>query len=643
MKPLSIALLLAFAFLSACAPRVNAPSPDSREQPADAAPIAAALDLTDISADRLRVEIDPGAFSPGEVLFRLPRVIPGTYKVYDFGQYTEGLEAYDYDGARLSVEQTDPNTWRIGEAERLDRVVYYVNDTFDLERESGEAGFSGRLPFSPSGTNIDPDAFVLNLHGFVGYFEGMTESAYELRITAPVGLAKAASLPLVASDTTAQTVTDVYRAERYFAVTDNPMFYGDLDVASFDVDGIEVTLGLYSPNGVHSAATVAEVIHRMMDAQRDYLGDLETTDRYNVYLFLFDSDSDQPTGTGALEHHTSTVVTLPEAMPAEALAGAMVDVVSHEFFHIVSPLTVHSEDVHYFDYHAPTFSKHLWLYEGQTEYFASHFQVYEGLESREEFYKKMAGKIDAARGYDDAMSFTEMSERVIDEPYQSAYLNVYYKGALVGMCNDIAVRRRSGGERSLIGAMQGLQARYGTDRPFEDDTFFDEFAAFTTPEVGDFLRTHIEGTTPIDYADCLAPVGLTVRRVEMPSSLFILHPPGGGYVLYVTPASDGKSLEFPGGPLNTTLAVLGVEGGDVLKSFNGIAYTVANASALLQVAAGLSPDAEVTLVVERDGSELTLAGTLGRPVGTVTAIEEVPEATPEQVALRNAWLGDVSP
>ena len=66
---------------------------------------------------------------------------------------------------------------------------------------------------------------------------------------------------------------------------------------------------------------------------------------------------------------------MPESMEEAALATQMIDIVSHEFFHIVTPLSVHSEDVHYFDYNAPTFSKHLWMYEGVTEYFATLFQV----------------------------------------------------------------------------------------------------------------------------------------------------------------------------------------------------------------------------------------------------------------------------
>jgi predicted metalloprotease with PDZ domain len=52
----------------------------------------------------------------------------------------------------------------------------------------------------------------------------------------------------------------------------------------------------------------------------------------------------------------------------------MMDVVSHEFFHIVTPLSIHSKEIQDFDYNDPKMSQHLWMYEGVTEYFANLFK-----------------------------------------------------------------------------------------------------------------------------------------------------------------------------------------------------------------------------------------------------------------------------
>ena len=245
------------------------------------------------------------------------------------------------------------------------------------------------------------------------------------------------------------------------------------------------------------------------------MGDINSTPRYDIYLYLADQSETAPKGFGALEHHTSTVVVLPESMSFEQLEKSMIDVVAHEFFHIVTPLSVHSEDVHYFDYNKPTFSKHLWMYEGVTEYFATLFQVNQYLVNDDEFYSKILGKINVASNMNDAMSFTKMSENILEEPYASQYFNVYQKGALIGMCIDILLREESNGNRGILSLMKELSLKYGKNKPFEDDKIIEEITQMTYPSIGEFLKTHVEGDTPIDYGKFFEKVGLGIGEAKI--------------------------------------------------------------------------------------------------------------------------------
>ena len=264
-------------------------------------------------------------------------------------------------------------------------------------------------PYSMAGTNIEPDNFVLNLHGFIGYFDSLKNNQYKLDITAPKDFVRTSALQVTNSKISedGSSLTSSYFAPRYFDITDNPMMYGNLTVEEFKVDDIKIVLSVYSPNKKHSATSLKEAMYTMMKAQKIYLGDVNSTPRYDIYVYLARNEEDSPTKFGALEHHTSTVVVMPESMSEQALSKSLVDIVSHEFFHIVTPLSVHSEDVHYFDYNQPTFSKHLWMYEGLTEYFATLFQVNQGLVSEDEFYTTIMNKINTSLGYNDAMSFTK--------------------------------------------------------------------------------------------------------------------------------------------------------------------------------------------------------------------------------------------
>ncbi|RED43458.1 putative metalloprotease with PDZ domain [Winogradskyella eximia] len=598
-------------------------------------PIVTALDLTAVNNDRVPVTINPGRFTTETVTYRLPRVVQGTYSVSDFGKYVDDFKALDYDGNELSSTKVDDNTWTITDATKLDKIQYYVNDTFDTET-SGAIG--GEEPFSPAGTNIESDNFVLNLHGFIGYFDSLKNSQYAVDVTAPANFVRTSALEDkgVKSSENGTVLTSSYFAQRYFDITDNPMMYGKLDVEEFMVGDIKIVLSLYSPTGKHTAASLKETVYKMMEAQKKYLGDVNSTPRYDIYVYLSRGDETSPKGFGALEHHTSTVAVFGENESLEDLKASMIDVVSHEFFHIVTPLSVHSEDIHYFDYNKPTFSKHLWMYEGVTEYFAQHFQVHEGLVDEATFYNTIKSKIDiSTRRLDDAMSFTIMSENVLNEPYASQYYNVYMKGALMGMCIDILMRKESDGNRSMLSLMKELSAKYGKEKPFEDDKLISEITAMTYPSVGEFLKTHVEGDVPINYNEFFAMVGLKMGETQVETNYIFA---GGQNVIFDGDQEKGIIFFSPMAEKNSFWKSQGVKAGDVIKKVNGTDLTLANAQGVIGGMFGWEEGQEITMDLERDGKPMLIKATLTKAYAADERIVEDENATEAQKALRAAWL-----
>ena len=597
-------------------------------------PIETALDLTAVVDDKVPVTINPGRFTTESVTYRLPRVVQGTYSVSDFGKYVVDMKALDYEGNELEVSKVDTNTWTISDATKLDKLTYYVNDTFDIE-STGSIG--GENPFSPAGTNIEEDNYVLNLHGFIGYFDSLKNNQYALDVTAPATFVRTSALEDrgMKSSPDGKSITSSYFAQRYFEITDNPMMYGKLDVEEFMVGDIKIVLSVFSPNKVHTAASQKETVYKMMQAQKKYLGDINSTARYDIYLYLSDGSETAPKGMGALEHHTSTVVVLPESSSKEGLAASIVDVVAHEFFHIVTPLSVHSEDVHYFDYNQPTFSKHLWMYEGVTEYFAQHFQVYEGLIEPADFYSTITSKINTSRNLDDAMSFTIMSENVLKEPYASNYYNVYMKGALIGMCIDILMRKESDGNRSMLSLMKELSAKYGKDKPFEDDKIIAEITEMTYPSVGEFLKTHVEGDVPINYNEFFEMVGLAMGETEVPTNYIFA---GGQNIIFDGDQEKGIIFFSPMVSKNSFWASEGVQPGDIIRKVNGADLTLANAQQVIGGMFGWQEGMEYSLDLERNGEAIALKGTLGKATAISESLVEDENATEEQKALRAAWL-----
>ncbi|MBO0591790.1 peptidase M61 [Cellulophaga sp. E16_2] len=594
---------------------------------ADKSIIKVKLDLVTVLEDKVLVEVDPGAFSANEVLFFIPKTVPGTYSTDNYGKYIENFKAFDYKGAELSVSKKDDNTWVITNGASLDKVSYYVNDTYDSESDVESA------VFSPSGTNILKDRnFMLNLHGFVGYFKDLTEVPYELSIMHPANLKATTSL----KETNSKKVAglDVFYASRYFEVTDNPILYAKADVASFEVNGITVNLSVYSPNGLYKASALKDRMFKMMSAQKTFLGDVNSTKEYNILLYLSELENDA-SGFGALEHHTSTVVVLPEQMDQVRLEQALVDVVSHEFFHIVTPLSVHSEEIQYFDFNDPKMSKHLWMYEGTTEYFANLFQIQQGLISEEEFYERIMGKMLNAKRYDDSMSFTVMSENILDDPYKDNYGNVYEKGTLINMALDITLRDLSEGEKSVLWLLKELSKKYGDAIPFKDDALIGEIVSMTFPEIADFFAANVVGTTPIDYNDYLSKVGLELGTVEEQSGYFLK---GDVPFIDVDQANNNAVFVRENIELNSFFVAIGLKGGDVFKSIDGTEITLESLRPIIGQSFGWPADKLVTIVVMRNGEELTLTGKAGIPVVKVDKIKSKDNVTDAQLQLRQVWM-----
>ncbi len=593
-------------------------------------PIKTSMDLTLVEEDKVPVIINPGRFVLDSVTYFLPKVVQGTYSISDFGKYIDDFKAFDYQGNEINVEKKDTNSWLITNAKQLDKIQYKVNDTYDIENITIGA------PFSPSGTNIEPENFVLNLHGFIGYFDVLKNNQYTLEVKAPTAMKRTSALQNVGSEISKDkaNTTDKYFASRYFDITDNPMMYGNLDVEEFQVGDIKIVLSVYSPNKVHTAAKIKETVYKMMEAQKAYLGDINSTPRYDIYLYLAPTAEKAPTGFGALEHHTSTVVVLPEQMPDEALASAMIDVVSHEFFHIVTPLSVHSEDVHYFDYDSPTFSKHLWMYEGVTEYFATLFQVNRGLVDEEEFFEKVRGKIQNASAFDDTMSFTIMSENILEKPYESNYTNVYEKGALIGMCIDILIREASNGDRGILSLMKELSLKYGKNKPFEDDKIIEEIISMTYPSVGEFLNTHVIGTTPIDYDKFFSKVGLALKNEKIETSYI----QNGQDLIFAGNMATGSIFFTEEVVDNSFWTESGVKPNDDVLEINGEKLTIQNVNQVLGGTFDWEEGDDLEIKLKRAGEDVVIKTKVTQSYTKGKKLSVVENPTDKQLSLRNAWL-----
>lgn len=586
------------------------------------------IDLTKVQNDRLSVSIKVPEVKEKEIIYNMPRMVPGTYAIYDFGKFLEDFKAFDKKGRPLEVEKLDVNRWKIKDAKKLAEITYWANDTWDTPDKKD-------IVFEPGGTNIESYAnYLLNLHGFVGYLDNMKAVPYELTITKPTQFYGAT--PLI--DVKDSETSDTFVTATYNELVDSPLMYNEPDTTVMKIGNADVLVSVFSPTKKVSSQTVAKELEKVLEAQKNYLGGTLPVEKYAFLIYV--AEKPNRTGSyGALEHSYSSVYYFPD-MPRAILAEQVRNIAAHEFFHIVTPLNIHSEEIGNFDFMNPKMSKHLWLYEGVTEYFASHVQVNQKLISETEYLDMLKDYIRGAAAYNDSLPFTEMSLGALDK-YNKEYGNVYQKGALIGLMLDIKLRQLSGGQKGLIDLMQELSKTYGKQNAFKDEELFDKIAELTSPEIRDFFRKYVEGPNPLPLTETLAQVGIIYEREgeEMKQTL-------GRFTLGYDPKAM-RLIVADTERMNAFGRKMGFKKGDQLISINGQDLNPETASEVLQQNVQNAPEgSSITVEVKRPGANgktktLKLKGKLQKTLErTENKLALDPSAMPKQKQLRQAWLYD---
>jgi predicted metalloprotease with PDZ domain len=619
----SLALLLSFLFISNAA--LFAQQPEQTEA------YQYSIDLNKVQEDQLLVQlIVPSEISDKDLTFKFPKIIPGTYEISDYGQFVSSLRAFDKKGREFEVERTDQNTWEIA-GKKIYKLTYLIQDSWDAEiREA---------IFEPGGTNFEAlKNYVLSANACFGFFEGKEKLPYVITYDRPSNFYATTSLKRIGGDFD----SDIFKAQDYHELVDAPIMYCKPDTVNFKLGYGDIQISVYSPNGVVTAKDVAEKVRPMLEAQNQYLGNILPVDRYSFIIYL------SPTGyqsgsIGALEHARSSLFCLIEEKP-ERISKMIVDIAAHEFFHMVTPLYIHSEEIHDFDFVNPKMSKHLWLYEGVIEYMAQHMQAKYDLVSDEDFLVTIRDKVRNSTRFKQSISLTEMSKNCLIEPYSKQYQNIYYKGAIVAMCLDLELLKLSKGKYDIQMLLRDLSGFYGQDAPFKDEELFEKIIEITGfKQLQSFFDKYIIGTEIPDYNYFVKPFGVEYfdkANVDEVSPL-------GGIENGVI-KKDSLQRFFIS--KYEKLDAFGKEGigfkqDDVILKWDGKAFTLNTASAVLfsyMGAVKAGDDLSITILRKNEAGveeEVELNVVVVKiPIEKKHVFKFTENPTEEQLRMRNRWL-----
>jgi predicted metalloprotease with PDZ domain len=459
--------------------------PAGAQQP----PLNYSIDLNRRADDLFRVTLRVQGLTPENAVYQFASTAPGTYEVMDVGRFVRSFRAFDARGARVPVERVSVNQWRFSDPTRVRTVRYTVAETWDTQ-------VAEHPVYLMCGTSLETDHALINPHDVIGYPTGMQATPIRLRLLYPSRWKIGTALTRDAGG--------AYRAESYDQLVDSPILLGRLSEAKVMVTGVPVEIFTYSKTDLIKSSQLLGAMHAMLDAAGRFLGKLPV-DHY-TFLWHFEGAD-----AGAWEHSYSSEYVMKEGAFTDSLGHRVTDIAAHEFFHVVTPLNIHSEIVEHFNFVTPVPSQHLWLYEGTTEWAAHAMQLRAGLKSPEDYLNTIIKKMRLDRAnFDSSYSLRELSLTSYSDSGQKQYGNIYMRGALAAGLLDIRLLELSKGQRGLEDLILDLTHRYGKRRAFPESTFVDTVVAMTYPEIRDFFGRYVWQANRLPIKEYYAKLGITL-------------------------------------------------------------------------------------------------------------------------------------
>jgi predicted metalloprotease with PDZ domain len=467
-----------------------APASPANSSTVPAAPPALSygIDLNRRADDLFHVTLRVSGLHPENAVYQFASTAPGTYQVMNIGRYVKKFEAFDAQGRRVPAEQISVNQWRLSDPARVRTIRYAVTETWDSPLD--------HPIYKMCGTSIEADHVLINPHAVIGYPEGLQAAPVRLRLAYPAAWKVGTALR--------RAPDGAFLADNYDQLVDSPILLGRLSKARLTVTGVPIDVYAYSETDKIKASQLLAAMSGMLNAAGRFLGKLPV-DRY-TFLYHFGDQS-----AGAWEHSFSSEYVLQEGQFSDSVGRQVTDIAAHEFFHIVTPLNIHSEIIEHFNFVTPVPSRHLWLYEGTTEWAAHAMQLRSGLKTPEEYLQTQIRKMQIDhQAFDSTYSLRELALTSYSDSGQAQYENIYMRGALTAGLLDIRLLELSKGQRGLQDLITDLTHRYGKQRAFPDSTFVDTLVAMTYPEIRDFFDRYVLDSQHLPIKEYYAKLGITL-------------------------------------------------------------------------------------------------------------------------------------
>ncbi len=420
---------------------------------------------------------------------------PGSYLVRDYARFVRDVVAERADGSRLTVTKISKQRWRIdhgGAGEVVVRYRVYGNE------------------LTVRTCHIDDSHAFLHGPAIYLYVDALRDRPHAVTLEPPAGRDWAVHIGLPDSGDGAHLAGDLDE------LLDCPVHMGEVEVRQLAVDGAPARLvvwGGFDTDGVAGLDRLTTDLAAIVGAHTERFGGPPYRD-YTFMLML------APGAYGGLEHRSSSAnLNTPYAMVTQNDYLDLLELLSHEFFHVWNGKRIYPAGLTPFDYAAEQYTRCLWVMEGLTSYYDRYTLRTAGLMPVARYLEKLAEE-QLRLVYTPGRVEHSLEESSFDawiKLYQATEINAnstvsyYLKGGLVSLAMDFEIRRRTEGAHSLDDVLHLLWRDYGARGvPYPEDVqpLFEEAAGIG---MGELFERFVRGRQDPDLAAELATAGLELR------------------------------------------------------------------------------------------------------------------------------------
>lgn len=544
----------------------------------------------------------------------LPVWIPGSYLVREYARHVDLVSATAADGSPLPVEKIAKNRWRIAAGRQSSVHLRYR--LYGREQNVRENW-------------IEPDHAFFNGGSAFLSVAAYASRRHEVRFELPAGWQG------VYTALDRSTDPAVFSAEDFDTLVDTPILAGSPQVDTFDLDGVPHSLITLGGDGVWDNPAVARQLEKLARAQRDFWGALPT--RKPVCMFNILNG-----GRNGIEHRQGFVLSVDRWLSrTPGGIDSWLSLASHEYFHLWNGKRLRPVELGPFDFEHEVYTRSLWAVEGITSYYQPLMLLRAGILSRDAALAALSGSIAGAQNNPGRHTHT-LAEASFDawikayrpdENTPNTTVSYYTQGAVAALLLDAEIRRASHGAKSLDDVMRAAFARHSGARGFTEAEFAALASATAGADLSGWFARVIHGTGELDYQPMLDWYGLAFA--DSGSKPADPKDPPRAWLGADTKNDDGRLL--------VTVVRAGTPAYEAGLSTEDEILALDNYRVRPEQLAGrlnaYRPGDKVTLLVARLDALRRLEVTLGAEPAKRWKLTPRKDATPEQAARLNAWLG----